>query len=564
MNSERGFLPSVIMREEMGAHYLEWRQGGRPRRMALRKKELFIGRRSDSDIVLTDPYVSRRHARLLQQDRVYKVIDLNSTHGTFVNGNRVRERVLEAGDKIRMGPGPSEFNYTGLAEQAGSRTLNLEQSVLQLSSVLPPVASAASELEKISHILDFQYQWGRTFSADRMLGQLLESALRVSGAERGFLLTLTGQRFDYVVGMDHRGERLSESEFSTSHTVVEQVAEQGEPLLMTEGIDQQFASQESIVNMRLRAVACMPLKWISGDGDRPSVRGILYLDSRKAMHMLSGLDQKILTRLALEASNVFEKLGLIQSLEERKRVQQELALAQATQRALLPQDLPHSRSFSVHASSTPTRYVGGDYYDFLDPDNEDLTGVLADVSGKGVPAALLSSFLQGVLEVGFGSSLSLGEAVTGANNHLFQKTPSNRFVTLFLFRVNPSGEGEYVSAGHNPAYVCRAATGGIDELVPCGMILGAFEDVVYESVPFRLNVGDILVVYSDGVTEAMDPNGEMFGETRLMDVVRESAASGGAAVQDAILAAVRSFMGKASAYDDLTVLVVERLDAGNA
>ena len=548
----------------MGAHYLKWRQGGRLHRMALRKKELFIGRRSDSDIVLTDPYVSRRHARLVRQDRGYRVIDLNSTHGTFVNGTRVRERILEADDKIRMGPGPSEFSYTGSVELDGKSPLNLEESVLQLSSVLPPVASAASELEKISHILDFQYQWGRTFSADRMLDQLLESALRVSGAERGFLLTCSGQDFEYVVGMDHGGDHLSESEFKTSRTVVEQVANQGEPLLMTEGIDQQFAAQESIVNMRLRAVACMPLKWISGEGDRPVVRGILYLDSRKAMHMLSGLDQKILTRLAVEASNVFEKLGLIQSLEERKRVQQELSLAQATQRALLPQDLPHSPSFSVHASSTPTRYVGGDYYDFLDPDSDNLTGVLADVSGKGVPAALLSSFLQGVLEVGFGSSLSLGEAVTGANNHLFQKTPSNRFVTLFLFRVKPSGEGEYVSAGHNPAYVCRVSTGEVEELNPCGMILGAFEDVAYESVAFRLNLGDILVVYSDGVTEAMDPNGEMFGEARLMDVVRESAASGGAAVQEAILAAVRAFMGQASAYDDLTVLVVERLDAGNA
>ncbi len=548
----------------MDTHYLEWRQGGQPRRMALRKKELFVGRRSDSDIVLTDPYVSRRHARLIRQDRGYQVIDLNSTHGTFVNGSRVQERVLEAGDKIRMGPGPSEFSYLGSVETDGKRTLSLEESVLQLSAVLPPVASAASELEKISHILDFQYQWGQTFSADRMLGQLLESALRVSGAERGFLLTISGQNFDYVVGMDHRGEHLSESEFNTSRTVVEQVAKRGDSLFMTEGIDQEFAAQESIVNMRLRAVACLPLKWISDDGDRPAVRGILYLDSRKAMHMLSGLDQKILTRLALEASNVFEKLKLIESLEERKRVQQEMSLAQATQRALLPQNLPDSRSFSVHASSTPTRYVGGDYYDFLGPDSQDLTGVLADVSGKGVPAALLSSFLQGVLEVGFGSSLSLGEAVTGANNHLFQKTPSNRFVTLFLFRVKPSGEGEYVSAGHNPAYVCRVATGGIEELLPCGMILGAFEDVTYDSVPFRLNVGDILVVYSDGVTEAMDPNGEMFGESRLVDVVRESAASGGAVVQEAILSAVRSFMGKASACDDLTVLVVERLDAGNA
>ena len=191
--------------------------------------------------------------------------------------------------------------------------------------------------------------------------------------------------------------------------------------------------------------------------------------------------------------------------------------------------------------------------------------MLADVSGKGIPAALLSSFLQGVLEVGFGASLSLGETLTEANDHLFQKTPSNRFVTLFLFRVQPAGDGEYVvSAGHNPAYLFRAATGRIEELPACGMILGAFEDVSYESVPFRLKRGDILVVYSDGVTEAMDPNGEMFGETRLMDVVRESAAAGGAAVQDAILEAVRSFMGNASAYDDLTVLVVEKLDAGNA
>lgn len=548
----------------MGAHYLEWRQGGRPCRLALRKRELYFGRRSDSDIVLTDPYVSRRHARLVQLGSGYKVIDLNSTHGTFVNGSRVEERVLQAGDKIRMGPGTSEFSYLGSREKDGSRTLNLEQSVLQLSAVLPPVASAASELEKISHILDFQYQWGQTFSADRMLGQLLESALRVSGAERGFLLTLSGKKFDYVVGMDHRGQHLSESEFNTSRTVVEQVATRGDSLFMTEGIDQEFAAQESIVNMRLRAVACMPLKWISDDADRSAVRGILYLDSRKAMHMLSGLDQKILSRLALEASNVFEKLGLIQSLEEQKRVQQELTLAQTTQRALLPQHLPNSRFFSVHASSTPTRYVGGDYYDFLGPDSDDLTGVLADVSGKGVSAALLSSFLQGVLEVGFGSSLSLGEAVSGANNHLFQKTPSNRFVTLFLFRVKSSGEGEYVSAGHNPAYVYRVATCRVEELPPRGMILGAFEDITYESVPFRMNPGDLLVVYSDGVTEAMDPNGEMFGEARLMDVVRDSAGSGGAAVQEAILAAVRSFMGTSSAYDDVTLLVVESLDAGNA
>ncbi len=396
----------------MGGHYLKWSRADKPETFDLLQEEIFIGRRSDSGIVLRDPYVSRRHAKLVKHEAGYVLVDLDSTHGTFVNGLQIQEQRLEEGDCIQLGRGNVELIYLSPGYVGAHHTVmvdrNLQKSVLQLSTVLPSVATKSSDLEKISHVLDFQYEWEKSFSAEKTLQQLLGSALDVSGAERGFLLNRSPEGFSYVAGINHKNQLLSESEFQTSQSVVEQVDRERKPLFMTEGIDQNLARQESIVNLQLRALACMPLKWLSSESETPEVRGILYLDSTRTMHTLTGLDQKILTRISIEVGNVFEKLELIQSLEQGRVVEKELALAQATQQSLLPQEIPASEYFSVHAYSSPTRYVGGDYYDFLDAGSGGLTGVLADVSGKGVSAALLSSFLQGVLEAEYQSGSSPG------------------------------------------------------------------------------------------------------------------------------------------------------------
>ena len=408
-------------------------------------------------------------------------------------------------------------------------------------------------------VLDFRYQWEKSFSAEKTLQQLLGSALDVSGAERGFLLTRSPEGFSYVAGMNQESQLLSESEFQTSQSVVEQVDREGKSLFMTEGIDQNLASQESIVNLQLRAVACLPLKWLSSQSEAPEVRGILYLDSTSSMHTLTGLDQKILTRISIEVGSVFEKLELIQSLEQGRVVEKELALAQATQQSLLPQEIPDSEHFSVHAYSCPTRYVGGDYYDFLDGGTGGLTGVLADVSGKGVSAALLSSFLQGVLEAEYQSGAPLDDVLNRTNRHLHQKTQSNRFVTLFLFHLSGSGEGVYISAGHNPAYLLRSSSGEIEELPSKNPILGAFDFVTYETTPFQLQLGDLLVVYSDGVTEAMDPDGNMFEEKRLIQLVQEFGPSGGEVLEQKILESLDQFTQGMDQTDDITLLVIERI-----
>ncbi len=301
----------------------------------------------------------------------YSLIDLQSTHGSFVNGDRVADQVLQSGDRISLGHGRSRIEITYFVgdpqEGPDDSTAEEGSSILDLTEHLPAAYTGQSDLEKMSMLLDFQYAFGRNFSANGTFEQILASALRISGAERGFILMGEETGFKYVVGMDGEGRTMEESEFmQASRTVVRQVTATGNEVFMTEGIAGDLAQQDSIVAMNLRALACLPLKWISSDSDEMDVRGILYLDSTKAMHALSGLDQKILSKLALEAGNVFEKVGMLETLEERKLFEKEMALAQETQRTLLPHTLPEIESYELQAFSKPTRHVGGDFYDFYD------------------------------------------------------------------------------------------------------------------------------------------------------------------------------------------------------
>ncbi len=327
---------------------------------------------------------------------------------------------------------------------------------------------------------------------------------------------------------------------------------------MTQEIAGEFAQQESILAMNLRAVACLPLEAIPAHSDTPEVLGILYLDSTHKMHSLSGLDQKILNKLAEQAGNVMEKLEMLKGLEERKKMEQELALAHETQRSLLPRRLPQFEDFRIFAFSHPTRYVGGDFYDFLQLHTGEWAGILADVSGKGISAALLSSLLQGALSTEFRSRTQPEEVLNRVNRLLCEKSLPNQFVTLFLFLLNSQGVGQFISAGHNPAYLFRSATREIEELASDGLILGAFDFACYQSRSLDLRGGDILVVYSDGLTEAQNQEEEMFGEERLLQIIQEVAPAGSSALERKILKAVEEFTQGMPQTDDITFLVVER------
>jgi sigma-B regulation protein RsbU (phosphoserine phosphatase) len=275
------------------------------------------------------------------------------------------------------------------------------------------------------------------------------------------------------------------------------------------------------------------------------------------MHSLSGLDKQVLTRLADEAGHVLEKVEMVVTLAERRRIEQELAVAEETQRTLLPHSLPQAEPFRIRAFSRPTRQLGGDFYDFISVPNGLLTGVLGDVSGKGIPAALLSSLTLGALNMEFRSSAQPGKVLSAVGKLLCEKTPAHRFVTLFLFQLGEDGAGHFISAGHNPAYVYRAASGDVDELPSGGLPLGMFPFAAYEPAPLQLSAGDVLVVYSDGLTDAENGAQEEFGEERLLALIRAEAHKGVEAMESSLLSELDRFTQGASQTDDITFLLIE-------
>jgi signal transduction histidine kinase len=319
--------------------YLKWKNPQDGEHVyVLDAEEILLGRKSDADIILPNPYVSRHHAKLVKGKEGYSIIDLQNSHGTFVNGQRIKQQELHHGDRICLGRDRIELRYLTQLTDSASTVLNseageLEKTWVNLSSILPPEFPEHSDLEKISSILDFQYQWGKMFSADKTFEQILKSALKISGAERGYILLKQREEFDYVMGIDRHGQRLPQSDFRTSQSVARKVASSGEPIYMAEEIAGEFARQQSILNLHLRSLACMPLRWLSPEAERQEVQGVLYLDSTQMMHPLTGLDEKILRKLALEAGNVFEKLEMIKTFEQRKSLELELALVHNELRA---------------------------------------------------------------------------------------------------------------------------------------------------------------------------------------------------------------------------------------
>jgi len=275
---------------------------------------------------------------------------------------------------------------------------------------------------------------------------------------------------------------------------------------------------------------------------------LLHLETRNYSKVLEE------TVRELEASREVIRL---KTLEERKKSEQELALAQETQESLLPRSLPQFENFRIHAFNNPTRYVGGDFYDFLQLSSGEWVGVLADVSGKGMSAALLSSMVLGALSMEFHSRTQPQEVLNRVNRLLCEKSLPYQFVTLFLFLLSPQGMGQFISAGHTPAYLFRSATGKIEELASNASVLGLFDDASYESRAFRLDKGDILVVYSDGLTDARNPQDEMFGEKRLRGIIREEAPSGSQALEQRFLKAIEEFTQGMPQTDDITFVVVE-------
>jgi len=312
---------------------------------------------------------------------------------------------------------------------------------------------------------------------------------------------------------------------------------------------------------KLRALEAGAKDFVSKPFDLAELRARVHnILEVRLLHLESKNYSKALEETVRELEASREVIRL-KTLEEHKKSEQELCLAQETQQSLLPRVLPEFENFQIHAFNSPTRYVGGDFYDFLQLPSGEWMGVLADVSGKGMSAALLSSMVLGALSMEFHSGTEPHEVLNRVNRLLCEKSLPYQFVTLFLFLVSPNGSGQFINAGHNPAYLYRSATGKIEELVSDLFVLGMFDSSSYETRTLHLCKGDVLVVYSDGLTDAENKKKEMFGEDRLLNLIRQEAPSGSAELEKKLLQAIEEFTEGTPQTDDVTFVIVENVNA---
>ncbi len=535
---------------------------GRRVRTALEPIPFQIGRQAGSHLIIRDSRASRTHARIVVEGADYIIEDCNSRHGTFVNGKRVKRLPLHSSDRIDFGV---QDGYQLVFALDGAELKKLMDQVAAPEKVA--ASGVGGNLAKLRAVLDLARTIQSSFSIEDVLVSVVDTAMAITGAERGFLLLRGGESLETRVARGARGQKLEADDLRVPRAVIHRALQQRRELLSMNFDplgDSETAPLNSIADLELRSVVCIPLvRMRAGQGDATSILmtgsetvGVLYLDSRIAATDLAGGNRELLQTLAIEASTVLENARLLEEERAKRHLEEELQLARTIQQSLLPGRLPEEGWMLACGSSVSSHQVGGDYFDVTRVTPACWSAVVADVSGKGVASSLLASLLQGALITATDHPQALAARIERLNRFLLDRTEGAKYATVFYCLVDETGLLNYVNAAHCPPLLVRA-DGATETLDATGPPVGLLEGAQFELGQCRLSAGDRLVVYSDGVTEAQNGSGDFFGRKRLRQAV---AASGGAScrmLHDAIQDAVATFTEGAPQSDDVTLLVLE-------
>jgi len=528
-------------------------QGNEQRTLNLDHTPFTVGRKVDKDLVIADPRVSRDHAVIATENGQFYVLDQGSKHGTFVNGERVERKTLERNDRVEFGV--RDVAYVIFHPQHA--TSNTAREFLsQISGIHIP--NEATDLEKLTLFLEAARKLNTTGVLDEILVILLDATLKLTRAERGYVFMKTEEgTLRLAAGRNSKGELLLDDKTIT-HTILDEAVKSNSEFVLTDTSQSlDLAGRQSIVTYDLRTVICIPLRKpqvqatrgaqaaSTGEPSAGEVMGALYVDSRFASRDISSVSNDILRAIATEAASLIENARLVQAEEAARRYQQELSIASNIQRGLMEVTIPDVPFARLKGRNLSCKEIGGDFFDAVNTD-EGLTVVLADVSGKGVAAALLASTLQGMIYSQLTAGIPLKGIVAAANSFFTHKHIGEKYATLILARIRRDGELEYVNCGHvPPLLVCnheviRPRHGNL----PVGLL----PDATYESDICQLHAGDRLIMVTDGVTEAENARGDFFEDSRLETVAGKNPTLEG------IFAAVADFCGGTPLSDDCTVV----------
>jgi serine phosphatase RsbU (regulator of sigma subunit)/pSer/pThr/pTyr-binding forkhead associated (FHA) protein len=572
----------------------------------LGRLRITIGRSARNDLCIPDPFASRVHAEVRREGDQYVLQDLGSANGTLYNGERVEGAVgLTPGGRVQIGETEIQFfdqSSSGtvmatmindmpspppdatIALNSGNRTTSglLEAiegartqksgEIRQATNILTqqrttkpgppqPLVAAVPQTVEHSDLLALISKVSVTLLApatlDETLRQVTALVFEAVAADRCLIMLRDVKSGELQVRVAQLRDKKGDiGEIRVSRSIIEEVVSQGRSVLTSDAQhDPRFMSSTMTIQ-GIRSVLAVPL----GVGDK--IFGMIYADSPLAEARFTQDHLTVLTTLASVAAIRVENTRLVEEQFDRERLERELNLAREIQQRFQPTSPPIVPGFELQGISFPCYEIGGDYYDFIERPDGRMIIALGDVSGKGTSAALMMSSLHAAIHAQVSANHSLAELISSVNRYLAETIPPNRFITLFCAELErETGTLAFINAGHNPPLIVHTA-GTMEQLGAGGMPLGIMPNAPYREGKTQLQPGDALVIYSDGVTETQNQQGEEFGPVRLYDVVARNLDATASGIRDKIEAALTKFAQGTASVDDITLVIVKRQAEG--
>jgi len=543
---------------------------------SLDNESMVLGRHPECDIVLEVGAVSRQHARIVRIEDKFYVEDLNSRNGTFVNDQAVAgQQILAESDRLRIcdmeflflaGSPDSAIRRAAQDETIDGAMLIDDEPTPTGSTVMSKVnvSSGTSGLRltvnaeaKLKALLEIGQNLGRALALGEVLPKVLDSLFKIFlQADRGFIVLKDKETGRLVPkALKHRREESAEK-IRISRTIVNEVIASREAVLSADAAtDSRFDMAESIVDFHIHSMMCAPL--VNGEGE---VLGVIQIDTMDQRQRFDRDDLEVLASVACQAAIAVENAQLHEVAVRDAALRRELAVAYRVQKGFLPSAPPQLEAYEFFDFYEPAKELGGDYFDYIPLPGGRLAIILADVSGKGVSAALLVAKLSSETRFCLASEPSPAVAIGRLNKEFCGSRWEDRFVTLVLTVLDPTRhEVCLVNAGHMPPLM-RHPSGAIEPTgeEASGLPLGVDSGVEYEEVSVSLSPGDSLTMYTDGIPDAMNAAKVFYGSRRL-EAQLSAPAKGVRDLGQHILEDVRRFVGSHPQSDDMCVACFGRI-----
>ena len=558
-------------------------QGAGFRTVAVTRFPFRLGRHHENELVLEEGDVSRHHAEIVKEGDRYVLSDTNSRFGTYLNGAKVEREPLVHGDQIQLvsASHPAlEFQLVSAEMSTGSHAIVGGEAIGTMigggaaalaAQAVGAGASATSRAPRKRGPMDLLGQALRAMVEGRVLEEVLaivvDHAIELAGADRGFVMQPNDDGvLEVKMARGRNRQTLPGRNFDLSRSVPRRVYETG-GLVYENDVPSDRHTQ---MDLKIKSILCAPLPRVrtaeSETGDAVAMErarlpmGVLYVDSPGLSRLESTELHATFEQLAAEAAVAIENARLVRDSEEKSRLVRELSVAAAIQRQLLPPRLFTSGAIELAGTTIPCRAIGGDFYEYLELGEGQVSFAVCDVSGKGPGAALLAAAIQGILAASAEAKLSPGEAMAGLNRTLVRRSIEQRFATIAFGQIDTTGRLRLTSAGHNPTYLLKA-DGTLSKLDKGGLMVGIFPGLAYDQDEIVLAPGDRLILYSDGVTEAEDATTAQYEEERLEQCLLAASGASPDEIVRTVIDSVHTFANGYAQADDITVLVVRYLGA---